>query len=136
MSDIKAALQAEIEKLQALCDDIPFGLCEEDMQLLGVMRDAVDALSQRDAQIAALAKQEPAYYVCDDGSGLEVNKHNEFSCGRIGFPVYRAAPPATVKLPEYDKPKHIGVTWDDGYNHGVHDCAKAIAEQGYEVADE
>lgn len=54
MTDIKAALQAEIEKMESACDEIPFGLDEEDEQCLSVMREALKELSQRDAQIAAL----------------------------------------------------------------------------------
>lgn len=52
--DIKAALKAEIEKMEAACDEIPFGLDEEDEQCLSVIRDALKELSQRDAQIAAI----------------------------------------------------------------------------------
>lgn len=54
MTDIKAALKAEIDKMEAACDEIPFGLDEEDEQCLSVMRDALKELVQRDAQIAAL----------------------------------------------------------------------------------
>lgn len=57
MSGIKAALKAEIEKMESFCDEIPFGLCEEDEALLGVLRGAAEALVQRDAQIAALTAE-------------------------------------------------------------------------------
>ena len=54
MSDIKTALQAEIEKMESACDEIPFGLDEEDEQCLWVMREVIKQLAQREAQIAAL----------------------------------------------------------------------------------
>lgn len=82
------------QQIKQLADGLPpsvIGLDHEE-----IITWLAKSLSQRDAQLAELAKQEPDYYVCDDGSGLEVNKHNEFSCGRNGFPVYRAAPPAPV----------------------------------------
>lgn len=60
MSDIKAALQAEIEKMESACDEIPFGLDEEDEQCLSVMREALRELSQRAAQIARLTTERDA----------------------------------------------------------------------------
>jgi len=61
MSDIKAALQAEIENMECFCDEIPFGLCEEDEALLGVLRGAAEALVPSDAQIAALTADNRNY---------------------------------------------------------------------------
>ncbi|MGM5532519.1 hypothetical protein ACP3UV_22040 [Mixta calida] len=87
MSDIKAALKAEIEKMESFCDEIPFGLCEEDEALLGALRGAAEALVQRDAQIAAL-------------------EENLNSC-LITVAKYSgpdAAPPAPVTLPRVNHP--------------------------------
>lgn len=57
MTDIKAALQAEIEKMESACDEIPFGLDEEDEQCLWVMREALKEITQRDTQIVALTAE-------------------------------------------------------------------------------
>lgn len=57
MSDIKAALQAEIEKMESACDEIPFCLDEEDEQCLWVMREALKEITQRDTQIVALTAE-------------------------------------------------------------------------------
>ncbi len=54
MSDIKAALKAEIDAIKAARDDMPFGLSGETEEMLAVMEDALKALSQRDAQLAAI----------------------------------------------------------------------------------
>ncbi|MCP2232845.1 ead/Ea22-like family protein [Erwinia aphidicola] len=41
-----------------------------------------------------------------------------------------AQPQKVVVLPDYDEPTKVGVTWYDGYNHGVSDCVKALDADG------
>lgn len=100
------------------------------LQILGVLENSLAQQEQ--------AKQKPAYYVCDDSDGLDVNKHNEFSCGRSGFPVYRAAPPAPFVVDSKSFERGLFIL-----NETLDDCEDserglllALTKMGVEVADE
>ncbi len=54
MTDITAALKAEIDAIKAARDDMPFGLSRETEEMLAVMEAALNQLDKRDAQIAEL----------------------------------------------------------------------------------
>ncbi|UQY45024.1 hypothetical protein [Mixta hanseatica] len=82
-----------------------------------------------------LAKREPVAELQNNNGRVTVNCLAEIPLG-VTSVYLRAAPPAPVKLPAYDRPKRVGITWDDGYNNGVHECAEALRAQGVEVADE
>lgn len=110
MTDIKAALQAEIEKMESACDEIPFGLDEEDEQCLWVMREAIKQLAQREAQIAALEttlerEREKSRRVMSQVAGLQESR-DQWKANAHEFS--RCADRLEAQLAELEKQKPSG----------------------------
>lgn len=110
MKDIKVAVQAEIEKMESACDEIPFGLDEEDEQCLWVMREALKQLAQREAQIAALEttlerEREKSRRVMSQVAGIQESR-DQWKANAHEFS--RCADRLEAQLAELEKQKPSG----------------------------
>ncbi len=83
----KKWLQRKIADLESCREDIPFGLDENDHNMLITLKIALTSL-----------EAEPVAWMRDDADGREYNARNEFSYGGRGVPLY--AVPPTLAVPE------------------------------------
>ncbi len=83
----KKWLQRKIADLESCRDDIPFGLDENDHNMLIALKIALTSL-----------EAEPVAWMRDDADGREYNARNEFSYGGRGIPLYAAPPVAPAEL--------------------------------------
>ncbi|MEW9884469.1 Eaa protein, partial [Escherichia coli] len=83
----KEWLQNTITSIESARDEIPFGLDEDQNNMLTALKIALASL-----------EAEPVAWMRDDADGREYNARNEFSGGGGGIPLY--ATPQVQVVPE------------------------------------
>ncbi len=118
----KKWLQRKIADHESCRDDIPFGLDENDHNVLIALKIALTSL-----------EAEPVAWMRDDADGREYNARNEFSDGGRGIPLY-AAPPVPVAPEEISMASKLPLMTDQlmarGYVKGWNACRAAMLKGG------